>query len=157
MVLTVYAPNDIEDNTIDARRRHQPTFELDDGELALNTDFLSSTNFRRRTSSLARAYGRAKRTFRVFHLAGAGLRVYRNLTAPKPLVPAGNGPMFIDPDSTFAAPTEEAAIKGWELLERLVVELVSKTTYAPYGPRTSLIAFIRSSSRRAPVSSPMAR
>ncbi len=123
VVLMVYAPNDIEDNTIGARKRYQPYFDFNDGELVLNTDFLSSPSFRRRTSSLARAYDRAKRAFRILHLAGAGLRVYRNLTAPKPLEPAEDGPMFIDPDGTFAAPTEEAAILRWELLERLVVEL----------------------------------
>ncbi len=123
VVLMVYAPNDIEDNTIGARKRFQPYFELDEGELVLNTDFLSSSSFRRRTSSLARAYDSAKRAFRILHLGGAGLRIYRNLTASRPLAPAGGGPMFIDPDGTFAPATEEAAIEAWELFERLVVEL----------------------------------
>ncbi len=123
VVLMVYAPNDIEDNTIGARKRHQPYFELHGGELVLNTDFQSSSNFRRRTSFVARSYENAKRVFRILHLGGAGLRVYRNLTAPGPLTPTGNGPMFIDPDGTFAPPTEEGTIHGWELLEHLVVEL----------------------------------
>lgn len=123
VVLMVYAQNDIDDNTVGARNRHQPYFELDDGELVLNTDFLSSSSFRRRSSALARGYESAKRTLRILHLGGAALRVYRHFMAPKPLTPAGEGPMFIDPDGTFAPPTEEAAIKGWALLERLVVEL----------------------------------
>jgi hypothetical protein len=123
VVLMVYAPNDIEDNTIGARKRYQPYFELDEGGLALNTDFLSSSSFRRRTSALARGYDRAKRAFRVLHLGGAGLRFYRNLTAPRPLAPTGKGPLFIDPDGTFAPATEAAVIQGWELLERLVAEL----------------------------------
>lgn len=123
VVLMVYAPNDLDDNTVGARSRHQPFFELEGDRLVLSNDFRASFSFRLRTSSAARAYDAAKRHVRLLHLGGAALRGYRNLRAPAPLRPTTPGPLFVDPDGTFAPPVEPRMVAAWHLLERLIVEL----------------------------------
>jgi hypothetical protein len=126
VVLMVYAPNDLDDNTVGARARHQPYFELAGDRLVLVDDFRSSFNFRRRTSFAAHAYDAAKRHVRLLHLGGAALRGYRNLRAPTPSRPSSSAPLFVDSDGTFAPPREPPMVAAWRLLERLIVELASE-------------------------------
>ena len=123
VVLMVYAPNDLDDNTTGARARHQPYYDLVDGELVLNTDFRASFSYRLRTSFLARAHVWGKGHVRLLHLVGAARRGYRTWRAPAAARPAGPGPLFVDPDGSFTAPTDPAMVSAWTLLERLLVEL----------------------------------
>lgn len=130
VLLMTYVPNDLEDNTTGARRRHQPWFDLVDGRLVLDNSFRDSRSFRIENSSPARAFARVKRHVRMLHLFGGALRRWRNWRASKPGRGPGGRPSYLDPDGTFGPPPDDLE---WQLLERLVLQL--NTEVAASGAR----------------------
>lgn len=120
VLLMVYVPNDLEDNTTGARRRHQPWFDLVDGRLVLDQSFRDSRSFRIASSPPARAFAQAKRHVRVLHLFGGALRHWRNWRVSAPSGGSDGRPLYLDPDGTFGPPVDD---REWRLLERLVLQL----------------------------------